>query len=180
MKRSEKVFLVDDLTARLNDAKSVVLVNLAGLKMNEQAKLRTLLRDAGAKLSVVKNTLLGRAMRAAQGKLGVEVESIEQALTGPTALVIAEEDELAPLQALGKFIREFELPKLKVGVLGGKVYDESALISLSRLPGREVLLGQLLGTLSAPLYGVVGTLQGNMGKLIYILSTKSEALNSKQ
>ncbi len=172
MKRSEKVFLVDDLTARLNDAKSVVLVNLTGLKMSEQAKLRVLLRDAGAKLAVVKNTLLGRAIQTSN--LKPLTSNIQPALTGPTALVIAEEDELAPLQALGKFIREFERPMLKVGVVGGEVYEEGSLLRLSRLPGREILLGQVLGVLSGSLYGLVGTLQGNMGKLVFILKTKAE------
>ncbi|MBI4057746.1 50S ribosomal protein L10, partial [Candidatus Microgenomates bacterium] len=175
MKKSEKIFLVEDVTARLNDAKSVVLVDLVGLKMSEQAKLRNLLRDSGAKMSVIKNTLLTRALQ--MSNLKSHFLNLKSSLTGPTALIIAENDELAPLQAIGKFIREFELPKLKVGVLGGQVHDEAALITLSRLPGREVLLSQTLGALSAPLYGIVGTLRANMGKLVYILSTKSEALN---
>ncbi|MBI4059420.1 50S ribosomal protein L10 [Candidatus Microgenomates bacterium] len=178
MKKPEKIIFVNDLTAKINDAKSLVLVNLTGLKVSEQETLRRRLREAGSKMLVAKNTLLKRSLVASN--LKELSDNIVSSLTGQTAIVIAQQDELAPIQVLGKFIKEFELLALKAGIISGTVQDAAALLKLSRLPGREVLFGQLLGVLNAPMYQLTGTLQANMSKLVYILSTKSEALNSKQ
>lgn len=160
MKKSEKVFLVEDLAAQIRDAKSLLFVNLTGINVNQQEELRKILRNAGAKLMVVKNTLLGRAA----GKV------IREQLFGPTAVILSEKDEIAPLQALGKFIKSFEIPKLKFGYISGNIYDAEALLRLSRLPGQKVMQGQVVGALVGPLYGLVGVLQGNLTKLVYTLN----------
>ncbi|MBI2066379.1 hypothetical protein HYT60_02660 [Candidatus Woesebacteria bacterium] len=95
-------------------------------------------------------------------------------------MVIAEDDPIAPLGVLGKFAKEFDsgagysVPQFKVGVIDGAFQDSESLIKLANLPGKDVLLGQLLGVLVAPSYGLVGTLKGNLEKLVYILSTKAE------
>lgn len=179
MKKSEKIFFVDNLAATIKDANSLVFIDITGLKVGQQEKLRQMLRGAGAKLMVAKNTLLARALLTSNLKsyfLNLSPEGqapLKSSLTGQTAVVVAEGDELASLQALGKFIREFELPKLKSGIISGNVYDSSALLTLSRLPDREVLYSQVVGTLYGPLYGIVGTLEWKMRELIYILQTSN-------
>lgn len=170
MKKSEKVFLVEDLTARLADAKSIVLVDITGLKVPDQQKLRSLLKEVDATLSVVKNTLLKRALQASNFK--PQTSSLEPALSGQTAIIISEDDPLSPIQKLGKFIKEFEMPKLKLGIVEQNIYDSSGVLALSKIPSREILVGQLLGILNGPAYGLVGKLQGNMVALVYSLSEK--------
>lgn len=177
MKKSEKIFLVKDLTTRLNGAKSVVLADITGLKVGEQEKLRRMLREVGGKLMIVKNTLLGRAIQTSN--LKSLTSNIQPSLVGQTAVIISEQDELSPIQILGKFIKEFERPLLKLGIVSGEVADSARLLFISKLPSREVLLGQLLGVLGGPMYGLVGTLQGNMGKLVYILNRKVVILNGR-
>lgn len=174
MKRPEKITFVQNLTNDLNGAKSVVLIDPSYLSVKQQVNLRRRLREAGGKIAVVKNTLLERSLVQTPNYKD-QVKELKPSLDGQTAIVMAQEDELAPLQVIGKFIREFELPKLKVGIVGNNVYDSSALLALSHLPGREVLAGQAIGALMGPLYGIAGVLQGKMQELVYILSTKANS-----
>ena len=176
MKKAEKVLFVENLTQELKDAKSVVLVNYSGLNVKAQQDLKRLLHEVGGRMVVVKNTLLKRAGESAKIDKEVLADSI---LSGQTALILAEKDPIAPLQVLGKFASEFvsaageATPKFKVGIIEGMFQDEATLTKLSTLPGRDALLGQLLGTLMSPEYGLVGTLQGNLQELLYILKTKA-------
>lgn len=175
MKKTEKSVFVENLTKELKDAKALVLVNYAGLSVKSQQELKKRLKVANSRMVVVKNTLLKRA--ALEAKID-EKALTDTVLSGQTALIIADEDPVAPIQTLGKFAKEFELPKFKVGVVEGLFQDESGLMKLSTLPGRDVLLGQLLGSLMAPTYGLVGTLNGNLQKLVYILSEKAKGGDS--
>lgn len=173
MKKSEKIFFVENLAAHLKDAKSVVLLDPSGLKVNQQQDLRRRLREVGAAIMVVKNTLLERALRQVTN-LKSQITNLKPGLTGQTAVVLATDDELAPLQVLGKFIREFELPRFKMGIIGDKTYGEAELGAISKIPGKEVLLSQLVGNLAGSMYQLVGTLQANMGNLVNILNVKSK------
>lgn len=177
MNKQQKVTLVENLTARLANAKSVILADITGIRVNDQNRLRRMLTEAGAKLVVAKNTLLQRAFR--NSKLKAQSEKVGDALSGQTAMVISEENEVEPLQALGKFIKELEMPRLKVGIISGNIYDESALVRVSKLPGREILAGQVVGALASPLYGLIGTLQGNLVALVYSLNEKIKVQSAK-
>ena len=171
MKKAEKVLFVDNLTQELRDAKSVVLVNYTGLGVKSQQDLKKRLSEVGGRMLVVKNTLLKRAGETAKVDKEVLTDTL---LSGQTALVLADDDPIAPLQVVGKFAKEFDTPKFKVGVIEGMFQDEAALIKLSTIPGRDALLGQLLGVLMAPNYGLVGTLNGNLQKLVYVLDQKAK------
>lgn len=170
MLKAEKVTLVDNLVAELKDAKSLVLVNYTGLNVKAQQDLKKRLKEVGGRMVVVKNTLLKRAFASAKINDKMATDEI---LSGQTALVLADNDPIAPIQVLGKFAKEAELPKFKVGIVEGTFQDEETLAKLSTLPGRDVLLGQVLGALISPKYGLVGVLQGNLQKLVYIVKQAS-------
>ena len=164
MKKAEKPIFVENLTAELKSAKSIVLINYAGLSVKGQQELKKRLSVVGSKLLVVKNTLLKRAGEAAK----IDKETLtDTVLTGQTALIISDTESISPITVLGKFVKEFEIPSLKVGIIDGKFYDSASLSQISNLPSREVLLCQVLGALSASEYGLVGTLQGNIQKLLW-------------
>ncbi len=169
MKKSEKSFFVANLTEELKGASSVVLVDYSGLNVKAQQDLKNKLREVGGKMLVVKNTLFKLAGEGA--KVPKETLS-DTALSGPTALVITEKDPIAPLQILGKFALEHDIPQLKVGVIEGSFQNKDTLVALSKLPSKEVLEGLVIGTIGAPLYGIVSTLQGNLQKLVYVLNAK--------
>lgn len=161
---------MEDLSEDLESSKGLVLVNFAGMGVKTQQELKKRLKEVGASFVVVKNTLLKKAAEVAK----IDAKVIEGSiLTGQTALVIAGEDSLAPIQIIGKFAKEFTVPQMKVGIVEGNFQDKEGLEVLSKLPGRDALLGQVLGSLTAPQYGLIGTLQGNIQKLLYVLKSKA-------
>lgn len=170
MLKQQKVELVENLTKELQGAKSLVLVNYTGLNVKSQQELKRRLNESNARMVVIKNTLLKRAIESAKIDNKMATDEI---LSGQTALVIADSDPIAPIQTLGKFAKENDLPKFKVGVVDGTFSDESTLVKISTLPSKDILLSQVLGSLISPMYGLVGTLNGNMQKLVYILKNKA-------
>ena len=178
MKKSEKIFFVEDLTVQIRDAKSLFFVDITGFKVSQQEKLRRLLRGVGGRFIVAKNTLLARAV----GK-GVnnreQAESIKSEISGPTAIVIAEQDEFDSLRALGRFISEFEIPQLKFGLIGSRFEYAPTLLELSRLPAKEVIQANLVRSLAGPLYALLETLQVKLNQLVYLLNVRSQMLNAK-
>lgn len=170
MLKKDKRVLVKELSQKLQGAKSVVLVNYSGLNVKAQQDLMNRLKAVDARMLVVKNTLLKIA--ANEAKLDDKAFT-EDLLQGQTALIMANGDSVAPIQILGKFAKEFELPKFKVGIVEGTFSNEADLAKISTLPTKDILLSQVLGSLISPMYSLVGTLNGNMQKLVYILKTKA-------
>lgn len=174
MLKAQKVTLVDNLIAELKDAKSLVLVNYTGLNVKAQQELKKRLKEAGGRMVVVKNTLLKRAIESTKIDSKLAADEI---LSGQTAIIIANDDPIAPVQVMGKFAKEYELPKFKVGVIDGSFQDSESLGKISLLPSRDALLGQVLGALMTPMYGLTSTLDGNLQKLVFILNSKASSQN---
>ena len=173
MKKGQKTFFVENLAEQLKSANSVILINFAGMGVKTQQDLKKRLREIDAKMVVVKNTLF----KLAGKKVNLPNESLKDTvLVGQTALIITEKDPIAPLQVLAKFSKEFEVPQLKVGIIEGFFQNESELIELSKLPGKDGLVAQVMGAIASPMYGLIGTLEGNLQKLVFVLN---EAKNQK-
>lgn len=176
MKRSEKPIFVDNLKNTLETATSVVMVDYSGLSVSMQQDLKKALSEVGSTMTVVKNTLLKLAGKEA--KLEKQAFS-DDVLSGPTAVVVTENDPIAPLQVLAKFAKNNEIPQFKVGIVEGTVRDKEGLEMLSQLPPKEILIAQTVGAIGAPLYAIVGVLNANMQKLVFILNEHQKALSSK-
>lgn len=171
MNKQNKIDLVEGLTGKLSGATCVLLVNYTGLTVSSQQELKRELKKADSAMVVVKNTLLKRAIENAKLGNGKVEDAI---LTGQTALIISEGDPIAPIQALGTFMKKNSTPQFKVGVIEGSFQDKESLEKISSLPGKDALMGQLLGVLISPQYGLVSTLNTNLNKLVYILKEVSE------
>jgi large subunit ribosomal protein L10 len=172
MKKSEKPYFVDNLTEELKSASGYVLIDFNGLSVKLQQDLKKKLRIVAGKMVIVKNTLF--KLSAEKAKSPTEITS-DAVLQGPTALVMTEDDPIALLQILSKFAKESEVPQLKVGIIDGAFQNKETLIKMSNLPKKSVLQAQMIGSISAPLYGIVNALQGNLQKLIYILTEGKKA-----
>ena len=167
MRKSEKPFFVENLSEELKSASSYVLLDFNGLSVKMQQELKKRLREIDANMVVVKNTLF----KLASEKAGAPKEVTEDdVLTGPTALIITEEDPVAPIQTLAKFAKEFEILSMKVGVIEGALYNRESLVRLSTLPGKSTLEAQVLGAVCAPLYSLTATLKGNLQKLVWVMT----------
>lgn len=170
MNKQNKKDLVVSLTPKLKEAVSVLVVNYTGLSVSLQQTLKSELKKVGSDMVVVKNTLIKRAGKEA----GFTEEMLtDEILSGQTALIISKEDAVAPVQVIGKFAKENQIPQFKIGLVEGNVQDKEALLKISTLPTKDVLYSQVVGSLMSPMYGLVGTLNGNMQKLVYLLKEVS-------
>jgi len=171
MKKAEKIFLVENLAEELKEATSVVLVNYSGMAVKTQQKLKKELSQADAKLIVVKNTLL----KLAGDKAGIDKNILDQkVLSGQNALIITTKDPVSPISILGKFSKENQTPKFRFGIIEGNFQDTASLETLSNLPSKDALLGQVLTSLMSNLYSLTGVLNSNLQKLVSILDTKAK------
>ncbi len=169
MKKVEKKDFVKKLVAELDGAKSTVFIDTAKLGVKPQQSLQNELKKAGSKMFIVKNTLLKIA--------GKEVKFPEEALsdsilTGQTAVIVGKDDPVVSIQILGKFLKTSEFPQPKGGIVEGKFQDKAGILAISKLPGKQELYGQVVGSIMSPAYGLVGALQGNLQKLVWILNAK--------
>ena len=128
---------------------------------------------------MVKNTLLRLALKNTFDTFDTFNTFDTSALEGQIALIVAKDDEVAPLQALAEYLKGADKPVLKFGVFEDKLINTEDLNTLSKLPGKPTLYGQLVGSLSVPTYGLVGVLQGNLQKLVYILDAKVKMQTAK-
>lgn len=164
MPNAQKKAVVVELTQQLQDAKAMVFADYRGLSVSQLQTLRQELAKHDAVLTVTKNTLLSLAAKAADKHID------EQVLDGPTATLMAFGDEVAPIKALVDFAKEQELPTVKAGILGSNPLSVSQVQALAALPSREVLLAQVVGTIKAPMTGMVNVLHGNLRGLVYALA----------
>jgi large subunit ribosomal protein L10 len=152
MSKTERQTSVNELTARLKELPNVYVTDFSGLNVLKMTEFRRRLRAAGVSYVVVKNTLAQRAL-AANG-----VTTLDEHLAGPTGLVLTN-DPLAAAKVLGDFVREFEKPTVKVGLVDGKTVTPAHVKRLGEIPSRDVLLAQIAGSFNGLLYSFVGALE---------------------
>lgn len=169
LKRSEKEQLVSEMTDKLKSAKTIVFVNYQGLKVQEIHKLKKQLFDVGIKIQIVKNSLLKIVLKNS----GIEFNAT--LLDQPVAAIWGMEDEIVPAKQTVSFTKEAEKLQIIGGVVNGKFVDQNVIKQLATLPGREELYAKLVGTLNAPMSGLVNVLQGNLRSLVYVLKQYGES-----
>ena len=150
--------IVADLTEKLQNAVSGVIVNYSGITVENDTKMRAELRKAGVDYTVVKNTYIKKAADIAG------ISGFEPYLEGMTAFALSTEDPLAPAKVLCKFAEENETFKVKVGMMDGAVIEASEVEALAKIPSKEVLIGKVLGSIQGPLYGLAYVLQAKIDK----------------
>ncbi|MGA9278184.1 50S ribosomal protein L10 [Ilumatobacter sp.] len=166
--RADKVAVVEEVTAKLNEASAVFVSEYRGLTVSQLADLRKPLRESGAEHKVYKNTLVKLAATAA-GKDGL----IEH-LTGPTALTFVSGDVAAAAKALTEQAKATPALVVKGGMMGDTVMSADDLKVLADLPPRDVLLANFAGALQAPLVKTAGLLQALPRNFAYGLSALIE------
>lgn len=165
MPSQENVDLLQQIHEKKDKSKSVVFTHYRGLTVNDMTQLRAKLREAGGEMLVTKNTLL----RIAFGN-----EALSKDLVGPTAAIFAYDDEISPLKVAADFVKGHDVFQLTAGYLDGRALTADEVKQLAKLPGKQEMRAQLVGTLAAPLSGFVNVLQGNIRGLVYALKAISE------
>ncbi len=152
MNRDQKAAVVEEIAGQLSAADAVFAVDYRGLSVTQAAELRAKLREAGAVFRVVKNSLTERAAEQAGA------ESLKPMLEGPTALALVDGDAALAAKALSDTARTLRLLEFKGGLMNGDALSAEDVRAIARLPARDVLHGQLVGVIAAPLSGLARTL----------------------
>lgn len=157
---SEKVLAskkekVAKLAEQIKGSCAGALVNYEGINVEDDTLLRREMRENNVNYFVEKNTMLKLAFKEAG------IEGLDDVLNGATAIALSADDETAPARILGKYSEKLGDDKfnLKAGFIGTAVYDEAGVTALSKIPSRETLLAQLVGSLQGPLTKLAATLK---------------------
>jgi len=162
--RAQKGKIVEDLADKFKKNKITVFTDMRGISVSKSQSLRRELKKNESEFKVSKKTLLDIALK----KAGAEFRTKE--LEGEIGVAFGYGDEAIPAKTLHKFSKENETFKILGGILGGKIISDKEVISLAKLPSREILLAQLLGALQSPLRGLATVLSGNTKNLVVVLN----------
>ncbi|OQX56001.1 MAG: 50S ribosomal protein L10 [Candidatus Cloacimonas sp. 4484_209] len=171
-KKEEVKLLVD----KLKKSTSFYIVDFSGLNANEMNDLRNRFKSNNFDYFVTKNTIL----KFASEKVGLE--EISQVLTGPNAISISYEDPIGPAKIINDFYKERELPKVKLCYIEGKWYGEEEVRRIAKLPAKEVLIGQVVNLINAPINHFVTVLGNIITNFVCVVEEirKSKELSQKQ
>ena len=163
-----KAAVVAEIKDKLTRAQGVVLVNYAGITVQEVTALRAQFRAAGIDYKVYKNTLVARAAN----ELGIQ--GMDEYLHGSTAFAFGYNDPVAPAKVMSDYIAKAKKMEIKGGVLESKVIDASGVEGLSKLPSKEIMVVMLLGVMNAPARNFVSVLSGPARSLAQVLNAIKE------
>jgi len=167
---AQKAAQIQDLTDRLSRSQLTIIADYRGLSVAGLQDLRSRLRPVEAEFKVAKNTLT----RIAAERAGIE--GLTPQLEGPTAIMFAYGDPVAPAKAISDFVRTSRVLTVRAGVMNGQILSASDVEAISSLPPREELLGKLVGLLASPMSRTVGVLSGPSRSVAYLFNARLESL----
>ena len=175
MQKEDKERVVAELTERLRQAETLFVADYRGLTMPQIDALRGKLLENGARLSVVKNTLTRRAAEAAGA------DALLALLEGPTAIAFieADGDMVAVAKALADSARETRVLEIRGGVMQGREIPASSVEDLAKLPPLEILRGQVLGAVIAPLSAFAALINAPLQNLYGLIDARIEQLQAQ-
>lgn len=145
----QKKQVVADLTDKIRNSVSGVIVNYQGITVEDDTKMRKALREAGVSYQVMKNTLTGMACE------NCGFGDVKKYLNGMTAIAVSKDDAVAPAKILKEYADKIESFQLLCGYVEGEVLDTAGVEKLATIPSRETLVAQILGLISSPLTSLV-------------------------
>jgi large subunit ribosomal protein L10 len=172
MDRNEKERVVDELTARLKETDTLIVADYRGLTMPQIDELRGKLLEHGARFTVVKNTLTRRAAEAAGA------DALLTLLEGPSAIAFIESDGdmVAVAKALADSAKDTKVLEIRGGLMQGRTISAGDVEELSKLPPFDVLRGQVLGAIVAPLQNLLGLVNAPLQNLVGLIDARIEQL----
>jgi large subunit ribosomal protein L7/L12 len=163
-----KIGAAEELQGILTSAKSVIMADFTGLPVSDIDQLRLTCFKSKVKFKVAKNTIAKLAL----GRLGHS--GLDTVLTGPTGFFIGFDDPILPVKLLSDFIKEKQKASIKGGLVEGVLYSPAQIEQLKSIPPREVLLAQVVGTLSGPLSNFVYVLNEILRSFVSVVDQVAE------
>ncbi len=169
--RQKKEETIAAFEKSMQQSKIVVFVNFQGMNVANITDLRNSIRECGGSIQVLKKTLIQRVLD--ESKVDINTLVFE----GEIAAVFGFQDEIGVVKILSAFAKEKDHSTFRGGVMGSVLLDEEALAQLARIPGRDELLAKAVGSLAAPMSGIVNVFVGNMRNLVYALNAIGKNYN---
>lgn len=160
MARPEKETAVQEIADIFENAKGVFITDFKGLNVEQISVFRKKCREASVGYIVVKNTLA----RLATEKTGIE--EMKSHFKGPSAIAYSYDDPSAPARIISEFTKTQDKPQIKVSLFEGVFYGPDKVAMIAALPPKDVLLSKIVGGFNAPIYGLAGSLNGLLQKLV--------------
>lgn len=178
MPTPQKEETVSEVAETLRNSQAAIFTDYRGLTVAQVSDLRKKLREKDTHFAIVKNTLF---KRASEGVVSPDPQ-IDATLNGPTAVAFAMSDAVAAAKIISDYIRDNRGTPLTIkgAVVGGKFYSPDQVTALSRVPSREVLIAQMLGSFNAPITGLVGTLNGILSNFVFTLQAVANQKQAQQ
>jgi large subunit ribosomal protein L10 len=168
MNRTEKTELASELKDKFSKAQVAIFADYKGLSASDADELRRQLRAKNTEVKVLKNNVARLITK--DGSMGDEAKALMDSVVGPTMVAFSFGDPAATAQVIHKFAQTNEALKLKDSLMGTKRIDASGVEALAKLPSKEVLVAQLLGTMNAPIRNFVGVLAAVPRGLVTVLA----------
>lgn len=170
MTREEKSQIIENITAQLSENTIIYLADISGLDAKTTSNLRRACFKAGVKLSVVKNTLLSKAMESNDKDFG----ELSGVLIGNTSLMCSETSN-APAKVIKEFRKKSDRPLLKGAYIEEAIYvGDELLDTLVNIKSREEVIGDIIGLLQSPVKNVISALKSGGGTIAGIVKALSE------
>jgi large subunit ribosomal protein L10 len=163
MAHPDKVAEVATITEKLRGAQSLVLADFTGLSVAQMTDFRAKCRAQQVECRVVKNRLAKIAADAA------DLTVVKDHLSGPTALILGPESQVDPAKIVVEFAKEHEALTVKGGIVDGQYLVPEQVVALSKIPSRDELLAQMMGSINAPLRGLAATVHGVSAALVRVV-----------
>lgn len=166
MTREEKQQVVEEIKELVDGSTGFFSIDFTGLNVTDTIALREEFSAAGVNYRVAKNTLVRRALQDAGG-----YDDVTQRLVGQTGIALGYDDPAAPARVLKKFLddRRSEVPAMNFAFIEGVVYDGDQLKAVAAMPSRQDVLAGIVGSLHAPVSGIVGAINGVMRDLASVI-----------
>lgn len=162
--KDKKKEILKELEEKAKNSKAVVFADYSGLSVKDLTDLRNKMREQGVEFKVARKTLVSLALEKA-GLKEVDAKGLE----GQIGLAFSNQDEIAAAKMLNDFAKKNDKLKIRGGVLEQKFIDVEKVLSLAKLPSKQELLAKLVGSISAPMSGLLNVCQGNLRGLVYAL-----------
>lgn len=171
--KAQKQKIIEGLREKIEKQKAIAIIDIGGIKVKDLSRLRKLMMEKDCELKVAKKTL----MKIAFKEKGIEVDV--KRLEGEVALGFGYKDGISPFKIVYEFSKTAENLKILGGIVEGKIINKEKAIVFATLPTREELLAKLVGSISAPVSGLVNVLQAPLEALIFAIKAFGEKQSSK-
>ncbi len=162
--KTQKQRILEGLREKFEKQKSTIFADFTGLKVKDLTALRKKMKEKGCELKVAKKTLISLALKEKEIKIDPKT------LEGEIALGFSYKDEISPFKILYDFSKEHENLKILGGLVDKEFYEKERAIALAQLPTYQELLARFIGSIRAPILGMVNVLKGNLRSLVLVLS----------